>query len=52
MQQVVDLCDQQTPPIPIYLEATKEGAKLYESKFGFVVEGKSDYQEMVRWGTN
>lgn len=49
MQQVLDLCDAQQPPTPIYLEASKEGKPLYE-KLGFEVVGTSDYVEMVRWG--
>lgn len=49
MQPVLDLCDAQQPPTPIYLEASKVGKPLYE-KLGFEVVGTSDYVEMVRWG--
>jgi len=48
MQQVIDLCDAQSPPTPIYLEADKRGKPLYE-KLGFVEVGESEYVEMVRY---
>ncbi|GAA6047632.1 hypothetical protein JCM3770_001598 [Rhodotorula araucariae] len=48
MQQVIDLCDAQSPPTPIFLEADKRGKPLYE-KLGFVVVGDSEYVEMVRY---
>ncbi|GAA5990493.1 hypothetical protein JCM11641_007737 [Rhodosporidiobolus odoratus] len=48
LQQVIDLADAHTPPQPIYLEASADGKRLYE-KLGFVVEGGSEYVEMVRW---
>ncbi|BGP13676.1 hypothetical protein JCM10213_002245 [Rhodosporidiobolus nylandii] len=51
MQQVIDLADQHTPSQPIFLEASKDGQPMYE-KLGFVVEGGSEYVEMVRWGKN
>lgn len=35
--------------VACYLEATKEGKRMYE-KFGFEVEGRGEYTEMVRWG--
>ncbi|BGP53826.1 hypothetical protein JCM8202v2_001398 [Rhodotorula sphaerocarpa] len=48
MAQVLDQCDQQDPPTPVYLEATPEGAPLYR-KLGFVEIGRSEYVEMARW---
>ncbi|GAA6023845.1 hypothetical protein JCM10207_005393 [Rhodosporidiobolus poonsookiae] len=46
--QVLDMADQQSPSVPIYLEASADGKKMYE-KLGFVVEGGGEYVEMVRW---
>jgi GNAT superfamily N-acetyltransferase len=49
VQAGVDFADQQTPRLPIYLEASAAGAPLYKAKFQFEVEGDSEYQELVRW---
>ncbi|KPV75823.1 uncharacterized protein RHOBADRAFT_43247 [Rhodotorula graminis WP1] len=48
MQQVIDLCDAQSPPTPIFLEADKRGMDMYR-KLGFVEVGSSEYVEMVRY---
>lgn len=48
LQYVIDQCDAESPPTPIYLEADKRGQPMYKKR-GFVAEGKSEYVEMVRW---
>ncbi|BGP37783.1 hypothetical protein JCM10449v2_001705 [Rhodotorula kratochvilovae] len=48
MQEVIDLCDAQSPPTPIFLEADKRGRPMYE-KLGFEAVGQSPYVEMVRY---
>lgn len=48
LEDILNRCDQQTPPTPVYLEATPTGKGLYK-KLGFVEVGTSEYVEMVRW---
>ncbi|GAA5978283.1 hypothetical protein JCM10908_004297 [Rhodotorula pacifica] len=48
IEHILKQCDQQTPTTPVYLEATPTGVGMYE-KLGFVMVGKSEYVEMVRW---
>ncbi|GAA5973324.1 hypothetical protein JCM8115_003892 [Rhodotorula mucilaginosa] len=48
LEDILNRCDQQIPPTPVYLEATPTGKGLYK-KLGFVEVGTSEYVEMVRW---
>ena len=50
LQWMTDRVDAQTPSVPLYLEATPDGARLYGGHFNFQRMGKSEYVEMVRWG--